>query len=275
MSKQPERRRTLDIETSPRLGLFFGSTYKPNIAKVILESAVLGFSVKGLHKKVKSYYIWDYPEYYKIIKPKDHSLSAYLEAYEQRILLAERHVVKKWIEEVSGQLVIGQNSRSFDDKVMMGRVIIHELEPPIPFQTIDTMADTKAIARFDSNKLDDVSKMYGFGGKNDTGGIELWWACMNGDKKAQKKMVKYCERDVELTEKRYLREMPYYKRHPAMNVLEQKPQTCPRCTKDSFAVSNAYTSSKLQLTYQYHRCRNCGYAAKVKFQGEQEKATYI
>ena len=56
---------TLDIETAPRVGLFFGSTYQPNIAKVIAESYVFGFSWKPLGKRVQSCYIWDFPLYKK------------------------------------------------------------------------------------------------------------------------------------------------------------------------------------------------------------------
>lgn len=186
---------TLDIETSPRIGLFFGNTWNANIAKTIQESYVLGFSWKPLGKKVQSCYVWDFKLYKK--EPRN-----------------DIEVVKKWIEVVSdAQIVIGHNSRSFDDKVMMGRVIFHRLPPPIPFNTVDTKADLKKVSRNDSNKLDDLATNYGYGSKNDTGGIDLWWDCMNGDTKAQKKMVRYCEQDVALTEKLYLHERPYIK-HP-------------------------------------------------------------
>lgn len=257
---------TLDIETSPRIGLFFGSTYKPNIGKVVQESIVYGFSWKPLGKKVRSCYIWDFPLYKK--DP-----------------LNDIEVVKKWVEVVSGNIVIGQNSRAFDDKVMMGRVIVHQLEAPIPFMTIDTMADTKAIARYDSNKLDDVSKQYGFGGKNPTGGMDLWWDCLEipgwkkADPKQQKKMVRYCERDVELTEKRYLHERPYYKRHPAMNVLENKPDLCPRCAKGKVKDLYAYNSTKVGQ-YMYGCCQNpeCGFKPKYRtpeYRAKEDKVKWV
>lgn len=233
-----ERIVTLDIETSPRIGLFFGSTYKPNIGKVIQESHVFGFSWKPLGRKVQSCYIWDFPLYKK--DPTN-----------------DIEVVKKWLEVVSNHhIVVGQNSRQFDDKVMMGRVIVHQLPPPSPFASVDTMADTKRVARYDSNRLDDVAKQYGFGGKAETGGIELWWACLQGDKKAQNKMVKYCERDVILTEKRYLRELPYYKTHPSLSLIRGHMEACPRC--GGYKLQSRGYSYTTSNKYQRFQCQTCG-----------------
>lgn len=242
---------TLDIETSPRIGLFFGNEYKAQISKTIQESYVFGFAWKPLHKKVQSCWIWDFPLYKK--DPTN-----------------DIEVVKKWIEVVSDlDIVIGQNSRTFDDKVMMGRVMMHHLDPPTPFATVDTMADTKRVARYDSNKLDYVSKQYGFGGKQDTGGIDLWWDCLDvpgfkkGDPKAQKKMVRYCEHDVILTEKRYDWERPYYKNHPAVNVFIGRPKACPHCGQENMIANIKYRATS-SLLYQYFRCSDCGGTAKAR-----------
>ena len=247
---------TLDIETSARIGLFFGNTYKASIAKVIQEMYVFGFSYKPLGKKVKSVYIWDFPLYKK--EPRN-----------------DIEVIKKWVEIVSdSDIVIGQNSRSFDDKLMMGRVIVHQLEPPTPFATVDTQKDTSRIARYDSNKLDDVSKNYGFGGKAETGGINLWWDCMLGDKKAQKKMVSYCEKDVVLTERRYLRERPYYKNHPAMNVLTDERDGCPKCGGKRMNKGMKYRATNSNM-YQYYRCQDCGGMSKSRVPEIKVKPTYV
>lgn len=242
---------TLDIETSSRIGLFFGNTYKANIAKTVQEMYVFGFSWKPLGKKVQSCYLWDFPLYKK--DPTN-----------------DINVIKKWIEVASEHdIVIGQNSRSFDDKVMLGRAIIHKLPPPTPFATIDTKSDLQGVARYDQNGLDWVSKQYGDGGKTDTGGIDLWWECMDvpgfkkGNPKAQKKMVKYCENDVVKTEKKYLRERPYYKRHPAMNVIIGRPEACPKCAGAHMNAGMKYRATNTNL-YQYFRCMDCGGMAKSR-----------
>lgn len=234
----------LDIETAPRIGLFFGNVYKASIAKVIQESYVFGFSWKPLGKKVRSCYIWDFPRYET--EPRN-----------------DIEVIKKWVEVVSeADIVIGHNSRSFDDKVMMGRVIHHQLHPPIPFHNIDTKADLTRVSRNDSNKLDDLGKNYGYGRKQETGGIDLWYACMLGDKKAQKKMVRYCERDVELTEKIYKHERPYIK-HPPLNVMNGTPDKCGKCGTGKMWPKMKYRATNSNL-YQYWRCSDCGGTAKSR-----------
>ena len=245
---------TLDIETSARIGLFFGNTYNANIAKVTQDMYVFGFSWKPLGKRVQSCYIWDFPLYKK--EPTN-----------------DIEVIKKWAEVVSGKIVVGHNSRNFDDKVMMGRVIHHQLPAPMPFITVDTKADLKRVARNDSNKLDDLGHNYGYGRKQDAGGIDLWWGCMQGDKKAQRKMVSYCERDVKLTEKLYIHERPYIK-HPPMNVLEERPEACPSCLGTKLVAGTTYHSTKAGK-YQYHRCQGCGKPVKVRLPDIKVKTKFV
>lgn len=236
---------TLDIETSPRIGLFFGPEWKANIAKVVQESFVFGFAWKPLGKKVQTCYIWDFPLYKK--DPKN-----------------DIEVIKKWLEVVSeADIVVGQNSRKFDDRVMMGRVIFHQLPPPEPFATVDTKADLKRVADFDSFRLDYLSKQFGYGGKMDTGGINLWWDCLNGDPKAQAYMVKYNKRDVIETEKVYLHERPYIK-HPALNVLGDRPDACPKCGKSGTMLKGMKYRATSTNLYQYFRCKECGGMAKER-----------
>lgn len=249
----------LDIETSARVGLFFGNTYKASIAKVVQDMYVFGFSWKPLGKKVRSCYVWDFPLYKK--DPRN-----------------DVEVIKKWIEVVSeAQVVIGHNSRSFDDKVMMGRVIHHQLPPPLPFATIDTKADLTRVSKNDSNKLDDLGNNYGYGRKQSTGGIDLWWDCMLGEKKAMKKMVSYCERDVKLTEKVYFHERPYIK-HPNLNVINNRPDSCPRCGKDgTMNAGMKYKATNTNL-YQYYRCKECGGMAKARlaeYKQTEERVKFV
>lgn len=225
-----------DIETAPRVGLFFGNTWNANIAKVTDEGYVMGFSWKPIGKSVKSCYIWDFKLYKK--DPTN-----------------DIEVVKKWIEIAGGNIMIGHNSRSFDDKVMMARVIKHRLPQPEPFITIDTKADLKRVSRNDSNKLDDLGENYGIGRKKDTGGIELWHECMKGDKKAQAKMVRYCEQDVKLTEKLYKHIKPYIK-NPAMNVIQDNPTGCPNCGVSGNMQRRGYKYTATQK-YQLYWCKAC------------------
>lgn len=253
---------TLDIETSPRVGLFFGNTYKAQVAKSVQESYVFGFSWKLYHKKVQSCYIWDFARYKK--DPTN-----------------DIEVVKKYIEVATAAgIIIGQNSRSFDDKVMMGRIIIHDLDPPTPFQTIDTKSELQGVARYDQNGLDYVSKLYGHGGKHETGGIDLWWECMDipgfkkGNPLMQRKMVRYCENDVVKTEKKYDREFRFYKRHPNMNLITGQTDACPKCgVAAGFTLHGSYFTSTSE--FKVWRCSNCGSHPRSRVSEKVEKSRLV
>ncbi len=60
----------------------------------------------------------------------------------------------------------------------------------------------------------------------DTGGFKLWKDCMAGDLTAWKKMIRYCDGDVRLLERVYLKLRPYIKTHPSVSVTSR---VCPKC----------------------------------------------
>lgn len=228
-----------DIETAMNLGGYFGPTYDVNIAKVIQRGFVMGFAWKYLNKpKIYSCYIWDFPLYKR--EPRN-----------------DINVIKKWVEVMkSTPLVIGQNSDSFDNKVMYGRLLIHNLPPLAMPATADTKKMVKRIARYDSNKLDDLAEQFGYGKKIKTD-VDLWWDCMTGVKRAQRDMVRYNKRDVEITEKVYSHLLPHAQNHPNMANLMGRPKACPKCAIEGFLWAQGTRYTK---TGQYRRwqCKNCG-----------------
>lgn len=235
------RKCVYDIETSPRVGLFFGNSWNASIAKTIADSYVMGFSYKDVGKRgVKSVYIWDFPLYKK--EPTN-----------------DIEVVKVWrnlMLACQDGIIIGHNSDSFDNKLMMGRLIKHGMDPIALPNEVDTKKAIKRVARFDSNKLDDLGQMFEIGKKKDTGGIDLWWDCMNGDKKAQRKMVSYCEQDVKLTERLYLYELPYMSNHPNMAVLTSQPDMCRSCGVNKGFLGAGFKYTKTGK-YRRWQCKNC------------------
>jgi len=202
---------TYDIETMFNIGTFFGRPYDVNIGKIIQKGYVLGFAWKYLDKKkIHTCYIWDFPLYKK--DPKN-----------------DIEVIKKWRElMLDSQIVVGHNSDKFDNRVMYGRMMIHKLPPLALPLSVDTYKAAKKLAAYDSYKLDDISESFGYGNKIKTS-IELWFDCMMGDQKAQKQMVKYNKRDVEVTEKVYLHLKPHITNHPNMATLQGTPDVCRSC----------------------------------------------
>jgi hypothetical protein len=246
-----------DIETAMNLGGYFGPTWDVNIAKVIQHGYVLGFAWKYVGKpRIYKCYIWDFPRYKK--EPRN-----------------DIEVIKKWIELFSQPdiLTIGQNSDSFDNKVMYGRLLIHGLPPLAMPPSADTKKMVKKIARFDSNKLDDLAESFGYGKKIKTD-IDLWWGCMRGDKKSQKLMEIYNKRDVEITEKVYLHLLPHSPNHPNMAVIIGLPDVCRGCGENTGFVKNGYDYTRTGK-FRRWQCLACRSNNRSRTAEKVERPNYV
>lgn len=246
-----------DVENAANIGLYFGRSYDAQIGKVIQSTFVFGFAYKWLgEKKTHSCYIWDFPLYKK--DPKN-----------------DIKVIKKWAELMEqAEVVVGHNSDSFDNKVMMGRLIYHRLPPVHLPQSFDTKKAIKRVARYDSNKLDDLGEYFGIGRKVKHDGMDMWWGCMTGDKKYQKEMVTYNIQDVDLTERLYLLERTYAASHPNMSTIAGKPDICPKCGSDKGFQANGFRFTK-STKYQRFICKNCWSNVSHRVKSANEPPKYV
>jgi len=109
----------------------------------------------------------------------------------------------------SADIVLGQNSDSFDVKWLRTRCLYHRIPLSPKFNQIDTLKIAKAQFKFNSNKLDYMAKFLGHGGKIKTE-YDLWKnITLNNCKASMSKMVTYCKEDVNILEKVYLDMQPY------------------------------------------------------------------
>lgn len=134
-----------------------------------------------------------------------------LTAKEAREKNDERIVRSLWKLLNEQDYILAHNGDSFDQKKAQTRFIKYGLPLPNYFKTIDTLKVVKKHFRISSNKLDYVCKFLGLEGKINTGGIDLWDKCELGDEKALKKMSKYCDNDVRILEKLFLKLISYIK----------------------------------------------------------------
>jgi hypothetical protein len=106
-------------------------------------------------------------------------------------------------------IVIGQNSKKFDSKVLTARFIVHGMNPPSPYKHLDTLIISKAVAKFPSHKLSYITKVvnkkYRKLAHSKFPGRSLWLECMAGNPKAWAEMKRYNIHDVLSTEELYLR----------------------------------------------------------------------
>ena len=154
-------------------------------------------------------------------------------------------------------LVIGHNADRFDIRKANARFIKHELPPPKPYQTIDTLKIARRHFAFTSNKLDDLGQLLGVGRKLKTGGFDLWMGCLQGDTASWNKMKRYNRMDVLLLERVYERLKPWHTNHPNINV-NSNPQElrCPACGSSNVLLEG-FRPCRTFRTRRYS-CKQCG-----------------
>lgn len=170
----------------------------------------------------------------------------------------DSRIVKSMWELINeADVVIAHNGLKFDIKRLNTRFLIHGLNPPMPYQVIDTLIHCRRQFNITSNKLDYIGKFLGLGKKFDTGGFELWDACMNGDPAALEKMEVYNIQDVRLLEAVYLKIRPYIKPHPNMGLfIEDNISCCPTCSSTQLTWGGSYAT--YANVFDAFRCNNCG-----------------
>jgi len=147
--------------------------------------------------------------------------------------LDDYEVTKKLHDILSeADIVVGHNSRRFDNKMANTFFLKHKLGPASPYKTVDTLSDARGYFKFASNSLDNIAKQVGTSGKSDIKVGQLWYDCLiNADKKAWQLMKEYNNQDIVETYKRYEEQRPYIKNPPNMGVYLQQQGVCAHCGK--------------------------------------------
>lgn len=245
-----------DIETSPLITYTWG-LYEQNVSKMLQDWYMLCFAYKWLGEK--RVHVKSLPDYNLYKKDPQNDLE----------LVKDLH---RLFDEAD--IIIAHNGDSFDQKMSQTRFMIHKLGPTSPYRQIDTKKIAKQNARFTSNKLDDLGKSLSLGQKLDTGGIELWHGCMNGNKKAWKTMTTYNKQDVVLLEQLYMELRPWIKGHPNMNLLEDRLESCPKCGSGPMQKRGYMVSSTQR--YQRYQCQACGgYSRQRLAEYTHQKPMYV
>jgi DNA polymerase elongation subunit (family B) len=239
----------VDIETFPNLAFVWGK-YQQDVIRFKQESCVATYAAKWLGKPVFAKALPDYVGY----KPN---------SYDDRALIADLHALLD-----KADIVVAHNGDNFDIRVIKGRFIFHNMKPPSPFKTVDTKKVARKVARFNSNKLDDLGSLIGAGRKIKTD-FDLWQGCINGDAKSWARMVRYNKKDVVLLEKLYLRLLPWITNHPNHGVLTLGA-ICPKCGSKS-VTSRGYAATATRR-YKRFQCNKCGGWGRVSLSDKEIKA---
>ena len=235
----------LDIETAPIMAYVWG-IWQQNVGTHQIQSDwfCLTWAAKWLFEdKV----------YSGKLKPKEVA-----EQNDKRIIEG----IWKLVNEAD--IVIAHNAAKFDIPRLNSRFIINGLNPPLPYQIIDTLVHIRRQFGFTSNKLDYVNKLLNLERKKDTN-FELWESCMKGEGAALSEMEEYNIQDVRILEETYLVIRPWIKPHPNMGlfILDEKEHRCPNCGSDKLTAQGKCYNTTANV-YELMRCDNCGASSRKR-----------
>jgi hypothetical protein len=226
----------IDIETFPNVSYTWGK-WEQDVVEFVDHWYILSFAYKWLgDKKTKVIGLPDFKGY----KPgtKDKELLKYI-----------------WQLLDEADIVIAQNGNAFDFKKINTRFFEAGMKPPSPYRTIDTLTVARRYFAFNSNKLDDLGRDLKIGRKVEHEGFPLWLKCERGDMKAWKRMKKYNRQDVELLEQLYLKERPWIKDAPNLDMWSDV-RVCPKC--GSTRLHSRGESITQAYVYTRYQCQDCG-----------------
>lgn len=229
------KRLYFDIEVSPNIGFFWQPGYKLQIPydNIIKERAIICVCYKWEHEK------------------EVHSLE-WKRGDDKQLLIKFLKVLNQADE------IVGQNSDNFDVKWLRTRCLYHGIEMMPTYSSVDTYKLAKQYFRFNSNKLDYMSSYLGYGNKIHTE-YNLWRKIvLDNDAKSMELMIKYCKKDVLLTEKvhKAMKNYTKHKTHVGVTVGETKID-CPECGSDHIqARGNRITAAGTK--FKSCQCQNCG-----------------
>lgn len=173
----------------------------------------------------------------------------------------------------SADEIVGHNSDNFDIKWFRTRALWHGVKALPKFKSIDTLKIARSKFRFNSNRLDYISKYLGYGGKIKTE-FDLWKKIvLNNDKTAMKYMVDYCKKDVILLEKIHKKLEGFSE--PKTNVAvfyNQDKCDCPYCGSVKTHIRKKTVSALGTVKYNM-QCQNekCGKYYTVSSKAIEER----
>lgn len=238
---------TLDIETSPHEGYAF-QVWQANImpSQIINPTYILSFAAKwkgDAQRNVVYKTCFDGDMHDKL-----HSLMN------------------------EADLIVGYNSDKFDLRQINREFVERGFFPTRPIPSVDVLKVVKKHFAFPHNRLDYVAQRILGETKLETGGFELWPAFMRQEPAALKLMKRYNTKDTVLTEKLYLKLLPWITNHPYMgggNVVIDDADVvyeCPACGGTHHHRDQRRTRC---FAIRSNQCQSCG----TWFDGKRKKLT--
>lgn len=241
----------IDIETAPTEA-FIWKLWKENIGinQIIDDGYILSYSCKWL---------LDPTTYSSVLTTREAIMK------DDSRLLQE---LWKWLDEAD--IVIAHNAKGFDIPTINTRFIYYGLIPPRSYQIIDTLDVARRHFRFQSNKLDYITKYLGLNGKKEHSGFEMWSGCVRGNVDSLREMEEYNRQDVTELEDLYMLLRPWIKPHPNMGLFKDDGEKgCPTCGSENISERGYYYTPMNK--YKEFVCNECGASGRSRYAERKPK----
>jgi DNA polymerase elongation subunit (family B) len=230
----PRRARilTTDIETAPHLGYFFDpKTRYITPDKMVQRGGATSLAAKWLGEPNVAFH------------------SVHADGYEDMVREAHRLLSE-------ADIVVSYNGDRFDFRKLNTEFVRLGMGRPRPFRSVDLIKVVRSNFAFPYNRLDEVCRELGLPTKVAHQGFRLWTACMAGDDAAWRTMARYNRGDVRITERLYLRLLPWISSHPNLNLWAKSDGSCPNCLCKKLEQDGSTFTP--QTEYALFRCTRCG-----------------
>jgi hypothetical protein len=247
----------LDIETSPNLVYTWG-LFDQNVGlnQVVDTTRILCFAAQWIGDDTGGYPFGQKPKKGVVFYSEGthHQTSAVPagKAPRRRMLEAAHQMIDE------ADVVLHYNGTTFDMPHLSREFLEAGMAPPSPYAQIDLYRVVKGQFKFQSKRLEHVSRQLGLAGKVDNGGFDLWTRVMAGEWSAWKEMEKYNRQDVTLLDELYEILLPWIPNHPSVPLHADHAAglACPRCgSTDLERRGYAYTRVSVFQQYQCRACR--------------------
>ena len=232
-----------DIETTPMLGWAW-QPFKTNIAPIERHPHLLSFAYTWLGSdSIWFHAIWDDPDF-------EPGTTDDMWVAHRLAVLFDR-----------ADITIAHNGDRFDTPKSNTGMFQNGLPPPSPYQTIDTLKETRAAFKFARNSLEYLETNFGIGSKTPHNGMSMWLGCMWGNPEDQAVMEEYNVRDVILLEDWYLRIRPWIGRpgkraHPNLGHWHKSIRVCSNCGSENVTPRGEHRTTVSE--FQAYVCHDCG-----------------
>lgn len=174
-------------------------------------------------------------------------------------------------------IVVGQNSKSFDVKKLNARFAIHGFPPVKPFKQVDTLVLARKYFKFTSNKLEHLCKTLNLPNRKHKSdkfvGMKLWDECLAGNLEAWKEMQIYNTNDVLTLEDLYNVLAPYgigIDFNIYRNDLEKLTCNCGSTNLQKRGYNNSSVGR-----FQRYQCKSCRTWMSSKINLEKKDSTVL